>query len=180
MVGVVDPQCITSPCNVGEKSLGICHHATDTARMTRYYHCHRLTCQFCTILKQICLHDSCHLAPPERSYDDDILIIIQADRYGVDSRITARIVGISLDGIQQLRAQCIVVRLVLQPFLRRFNLQNVCRNLTGQTVYDSLAVTRIAVIRYQCLGHIGLNLIRLCLDFVLRRSACQQHCRQNH
>ena len=146
MVAGINPKRITCPCHIGEQSLGICHYAADTTRMTRHNHRHRLASQFCSVLEEEGLHNSRHLAPPERSHDDDILIIIDTDSHGVDGWITACIVGIRLNGVQQLRTQGIVVRLIPKSFLCGLNLQLVSRNLTGQAVHYRLAVARVAVI----------------------------------
>lgn len=98
----------------------ICISTVDTATVARNNHRHRLARQLCTIIEKVRLHDSRHLVPPKRSYDDDVLVVAEIDVHRVDSGITARVVGICLDGIQQLRTQGVAVCLVLQSLLSRF------------------------------------------------------------
>ena len=100
MVASVDPKRIAHPSDVLHQSLRIGHHAADAAAVARHYQRHMLACHLRTIIKEVCLHDGCHLAPPQRCHDDNILILREVrDTYGIDSRITRRIVGCSLDGV---------------------------------------------------------------------------------
>ena len=50
-----------------------------------------------TVVEQVSLHEGCHLAPPEGRDNNDRFVITQRGDYRVDGRITARVVGISLE-----------------------------------------------------------------------------------
>ena len=175
MVCVVNPQGIASPGDIGEQSLGICYNATDTATVARYNHRHRLACHLRTIIEKVCLHDSRHLAPPERGHDDDVLVVAETDVHRVDSRIAARIVRICLDGIQQLRTDSVVVCLILQSLLSRFYAHHVGLDLAGQCCHNLMALVGVAVIHDERLAHIRRSLCGLGLHVALRRTAGQQH-----
>ena len=130
-----------------------------------------LSCHLRSIVEQVGLHDGRHLTPPKRSYDDDVLVVRKRGRHRVDGRIAACVVGIGLDGIQQLSAQRIVVGLVLQSFLGRLNLQYVGIYLTGQCIHDFSAITRVAIVHHQCLTCICRH---ICLHLVVRRTTAKQ------
>lgn len=129
-----NPEARCKEVTVWNQPLGIRFYVADTATRARYNQTDTFTCHFRTVIEQEGLQWSRHIAPPKRSCHDDSFVLPEFYLYGINCRIRRSTAGIVPNRLNLCTTDGVVVRRIVDPFLRRLYPYYIGFDLCAQVV----------------------------------------------